>query len=95
MSYYGFQQPGYGGMPPPMIPPQGQMYQQGPTYPQGGYGNPYQGGLGGMAPNLNCMYCRGSGYRMSRKGKTKKCKCIKQQEKMMGKYYGYSSSDSD
>ena len=95
------------GMPMPMDPymgqppqsqmyPSGQVYPQGPINPIGGYGAPYQGGLGGgIAPMYNCMKCGGSGYRISRKGKTKKCKCIKQQEKRLGKCYGYSSSDSD
>ena len=88
MSYYGYQQPSYGGMPQmggPMMPPL--AYSQGPAY-----GAPMQGGFGGMGP---CMRCGGSGFRVSRKGKTKKCKCVKEQEKRMGNYYGYSSSDSD
>ena len=104
MNYQGYQQPYYGGMPPMgggMMPPQGPMYQNGPGFAQGqpfthgGYGAPFQGGFGGLSPNAYCPHCRGSGYRMKRNGKTKKCKCIKQQEKMMGKYYGNSSSDSD
>ena len=94
MNYYGYQQPAYGGMPQmggPMMPPPGNMY-----HPQGqAYGPPMPGGFGGMAPNAYCMRCGGTGYRVSRKGKSKKCKCIKEQEKRMGKYYGYSSSDSD
>ena len=93
MSYYGYQQPSYGGFQPmggPIMPPPRNMYPQGQAY-----GPPIQGGLGGIGPNSYCMKCGGSGYRVSRKGKTKKCKCIKQQEKRMGKYYGYSSSDSD
>ena len=94
MSYFG-QQPYYGGMPPigGQMYPHGQMYPPGPPGPS--YGSPYQPGFGGVAPNAYCMRCQGSGYRMSRKGKTKKCKCIKEQEKRMGKYMGYSSSDSD
>ena len=99
MNYYGYQQPAYqqptfGGMPQmvgPMMSQPGNMY-----HPQGQvYGPPMQGGFGGMAPNRLCMRCEGSGFRVSKKGKTKKCKCIKEQEKRMGKYYGYGSSDSD
>ena len=93
MDYYGYQQPGYGGMPP-MGPMGGASYggpMMGPqAYPQGGYG-----GFNGINPNPYCMRCRGSGYRVKRNGKTKRCKCIKEQEKRMGKAYGYSSSDSD
>ena len=90
MNYYGYQQPSYGGNPQmggmggPMMGLYGQMNP--PGYPSGGYG---------MAPSTYCMRCQGTGYRVSKKGKTKKCKCIKEQEKRMGKYYGYSSSDSD
>ena len=102
MNYYGYQQPTYGGMPQmggPMMPPPGNMYPpQGQVYgpPQGQvFGPPMHGGFGGIAPNAYCMRCGGSGYRVNRKGKSKKCKCIKEQEKRMGKYYGHSSSDSD
>ena len=101
MDYYGYQQPSYGGNPQmggiggPMMAPYGQMHPQGQIYPPGGYGQAFQGGYQGMAPNTYCMKCQGTGYRVSKKGKTKKCKCIKEQEKRMGKYYGYSSSDSD
>ena len=98
MNYYVYQQPGYGGMPPmgqmggaaygqPMMAPQ--------AYPQGGYGGAHQGGFNGMNPNPYCMMCRGSGYRVKKNGKTKTCKCIKEQKKAMGRAYGYSSSDSD
>ena len=92
MNYYGYQQPyggspymgGQYGQPIPPAQPYGQMGQM-------GY-NQFQGAV----PNYGgCMKCGGSGYRISRKGKTKKCKCIKEQEKRMGNYYGYSSSDSD
>ena len=97
MNYYGYQPPRYGGMPP-MQPMGGAAYggpMMGPTYPQGGYGGVYQGGFNGMNPNPHCMMCGGSGYRVKRSGKTKRCKCIKQQCKAMGRAYGYSSSDSD
>ena len=93
MNYYGYQQPSYGGIPPmgpPMMPPSGYMPPQ-----RQAFGPPMQGGFGGIGPNSYCMKCGGSGYRVNKKGKTKKCKCIKQQEKRMGKYYGYDSSDSD
>ena len=104
MDYYGYQQPGYGGMPP--MAPMGQMGPMGgaayggpmmgpQVYPQGGYGGAYQGGFNGINPNPYCMKCRGSGYRVKRNGKTKRCKCIKEQEKRMGRAYGFSSSDSD
>ena len=103
MDYYGYQQPGYGGMPP-MGPMGGAAYggpMGGAAYggpmmgPQGGYGGAYQGGFSGVNPNPYCMKCRGSGYRVKRNGKTKRCKCIKEQEKRMGRAYGFSSSDSD
>jgi hypothetical protein len=98
MDYYGYQQPGYGGMPP-MGPMGGAAYggpmMGPPAYPQGGYGVPYQAGFNGVNPNPYCMKCRGSGYRVKRNGKTKRCKCIKEQEKRMGRAYGFSSSDSD
>ncbi len=99
MDYYGYQQPGYGGMPP-MGPMGGAAPYGGPmmgpqAYPQAGYGGAFQGGFNGMNPNPYCMMCRGSGYRVKRNGKTKRCKCIKEQEKRMGKAFGYSSSDSD
>ena len=98
MDYYGYQQPGYGGMPP--MQPMGGAGYRGPmmgpqAYPQGGYGGVYQGGFNEISPNSYCMKCQGSGYRVKRSGKTKRCKCIKQQEKMMGRAFGYSSSDSD
>ena len=105
MNCYG-QQPGYGyggGMPPmgpmggvppmgggygaPMMPPSGQFY------PQGGYGGPMQG-FGGFNPNPYCPRCGGTGYRMKR-GRNKRCKCIKEQAKRMGRRYDFSSSDSD
>ena len=102
MDYYGYQQPGYGGMPPMGgaayggMPPMGGAAYGGPMMgPQGGYGGAYQGGFGGVNPNPYCMKCRGSGYRVKRNGKTKRCKCIKEQEKRMGRAYGFSSSDSD
>ena len=99
MNYYGYQQPTYGGFPhmgqpmiptmgAPMMPPTGNMYQQGQAY-----GPPMQGGYGGIGSY--CNKCGGTGYRIKKNGMTKQCKCIKKQEKKMGKYYGYSSSDSD
>ena len=108
---YGYQQPGYGydyggGMPPmgqtmggyqqpmqglygapPMIPQTGQFY------PQPSYGAPMQG-FGGFSPVQYCPKCRGTGYRM-KKGKTKRCKCIKEQAKRMGRRRDFSSSSSD
>ena len=106
MSYYGYDQPGYGygdgGMPPMggyppmgggygqplMMPPSGQVYP-----PQGGYGQPMQG-FGGFNPVAYCPKCGGTGYRM-KKGRNKRCKCIKEQAKRMGRRYDFSSSDSD
>ena len=93
--YYGYQQPGYGSPymgGPHMPPPQQQYYPQGPApyAPYGGQMGYNQGGYGmGVCPK-----CGGTGYRMSKKGKTKMCKCVKKQQKQMGNYYGYSS-DSD
>jgi len=103
MNYYNYQQTGMPPMAPSMSPypqqvyPQGQMQPPGGMYPYpaAGYGAPYQPGYGGVPPNAYCAKCGGSGYRVNKKGKTKPCKCIKKQEKRMGKYYGYNSSDSD
>ena len=104
MNYYGIQYPGYGyneGIPPagnyqqmdygygqpPRMPPTGF------APPQGGYGMPVQG-FGGFNPMPYCHKCGGTGYRM-KKGKNKRCKCIKEQAKRMGRRYDFSSSDSD
>ena len=95
MNYYGYQPTGYGGMPHrggPMTQNPGYVNPQMQIHPQ--YGFPPQNNFGGFAPNSYCMKCGGSGYRVKKNGKTKKCKCIKDQEKRMGKYYGNSSSDS-
>ena len=86
----GYQQPpmtggAYGA--PPMMPPSGQYYGQ------GGYGQPMQG-FGGFSPVQYCPRCGGTGYRM-KKGRTKRCKCIKEQAKRMGRRRDFSSSSSD
>ena len=104
---YGYEQPGYGygaGIPPmssgygqhqsPIIPPQGQFYQpsQGQYGPQM-YGAPMQG-FGGYNPVVGCPKCGGTGYRW-KKGRNKRCKCIKEQAKRMGRRRDFSSSSSD
>ena len=98
MNYYGYGQPGYGyneGIPP--INNYQQMnygYGQPPIMPpSGGYGMPMQG-FGGFNPVPYCPKCGGTGYRM-KKGRSKRCKCIKEQAKRMGRRYDFSSSDSD
>ncbi len=93
MSYYGYPQQNY-GMPPmgQGFPPGGMMNPYGPphqAYPPGGMMNPY-GGVPGLNPNPYCQFCRGTGTRIKRNGKTKKCKCIKEAAKRMGQY-GFSS----
>ena len=92
MNYYGYQHQGYniGGFPPIG------MSEPGYGYPQGQYvGVPGPANFGGIVPNVYCQKCGGSGYRIKKNGQTKKCKCIKEQEKRMGKYFGNFSSDSD
>ena len=84
MSYYGYPQGGY-EMPYNGVPPMSQYPQ---ANPYGQYPNQYPGGA---VPGLTgCMRCNGTGYRMSKKGKIKRCKCMKYQGQ-----YGYGSSDSD
>ena len=99
MNYYGNQYPGYGyneGVPPMGNYGYGQPQMMPPTGfvpPQGGYGMPTQG-FGGFNPMPYCPRCGGTGYRM-KKGRNKRCKCIKEQAKRFGKRYDFSSSDSD
>ena len=86
---YGYQQPppmhgGYGA--PPMMPPGG-------GYGQPRYGMPMQG-FGGFNPMAGCPRCGGTGYRW-KKGRNKRCKCIKEQAKRMGRRRDFSSSSSD
>ena len=105
---YGYQQPGYGyggGMDPmaggygyqqPMggaygAPPM--MGQPGLYQPQPGFGGP-MAGFGGFSPVAYCPRCGGTGYRM-KKGRTKRCKCIKEQAKRMGRRCDFSISSSD
>ena len=106
---YGYGQPGYGygGGMPPMGQPGGYGYQQpmgggfgAPPmmgqpglYQQPGFGGPMQG-FGGFSPVAYCPRCGGTGYRM-KKGRTKRCKCIKEQAKRMGRRRDFSSSSSD
>ena len=86
---YGYQQPpmagGYGA--PPMMPPGGGYGQQ------PGYGMPMQG-FGGFNQIAHCPRCGGTGYRW-KKGRNKRCKCIKEQAKRMGRRRDFSSSSSD
>ena len=100
---YGYGQPGYGVPPqqmnygygqPPMMPPGGYGMPPPGGYgmpPSGGYGMP---GFGGFNPVPYCPKCGGTGYRY-KKGRSKRCKCIKEQAKRMGRRYDFSSSDSD
>ena len=103
---YGYQQPGFNsgtGMPltggygyqpqmggaynmPPMAQPG--VYPQQPVF-----GAPMQG-FGGFNPVAYCQRCGGTGYRM-KKGRSKRCKCIKEQAKRMGRRHDFSSSSSD
>ena len=104
MNYYGNENPGYGynGAIPPMSnyqqmdygygqPPM--MPQSGFVPPQGRYGVPTQG-FGGFNPMPYCPKCGGTGYRM-KKGRSKRCKCIKEQAKRIERRYDFTSSDSD
>ena len=88
MGGYGYQQPMHGGYgAPPMMPQPGQYH------PQPGYGAPMQG-FGGFSPVSYCQRCGGTGYRW-KKGRNKRCKCIKDQAKRMGRRRDFSSSSSD
>ena len=97
MNYYGYGQPGYNPGAPPM---NNYGYGQPPMMPPtGGFGMPPQGGFGmqgfgGFNPMPFCHKCGGTGYRF-KKGRNKRCKCIKEQAKRMGRRFDFSSSDSD
>ena len=92
----GYGQPPMGGYgQPPMA---GGYGAPGMMPPSGGFGQPVYGapmqGFGGFSPIAHCPRCGGTGYRW-KKGRNKRCKCIKEQAKRMGRRRDFSSSSSD
>ena len=45
----------------------------------------------GVNPDPYCKHCQGTGYRVKKSGKVKRCKCIKEQLKKLKKLYDLSS----